>query len=409
MTLWLALTGLTALAALTVALPFLRRRADGGPAVAGIEVFREQARQLDRDVAEGTVSAEDAAATRREIERRVVAAARKAEGDAMRGLAKGTEVAVAAVTVGWVVVGSALLYGATGRPELAAGAPRATPLPPQPQLLLPPPTGAMTPAPGTAAASPQAPGLADVDTMIARLAARLEAEPDNLDGWKMLGWSYSGTGRFEEAAAAYARAAELAPGDAEILSLRAEALVRADGDRVTDRASAAIAGALAADPRNPRARFFQGLAMDQAGDAKGAVTLWLDILKGAPADAAWTGELRDRIRDRAPAAGIDLAGQPGFAETPTAPGPTAADIAAAQEMSAADRQAMIRGMVEGLAARLEQAPDDLEGWHRLIRARIVLGEAEAAQAALDRARAVFAGDAAAQARLQAVAAEMGLK
>ncbi|MCB2133166.1 MAG: c-type cytochrome biogenesis protein CcmI, partial [Rhodobacteraceae bacterium] len=60
---------------------------------------------------------------------------------------------------------------------------------------------------------------------------------------------------------------------------------------------------------------------------------------------------------------------------------TAADIAAAQEMSADDRQAMIRGMVDGLAQRLAEDPDDLEGWHRLIRARVVLGEGAAAQAA----------------------------
>ncbi|MCB2141558.1 MAG: hypothetical protein KDE02_00170, partial [Rhodobacteraceae bacterium] len=65
----------------------------------------------------------------------------------------------------------------------------------------------MTPAPGTAAAMAPAAPLADVDTMIARLAERLEADPDNLDGWKMLGWSYAGTSRFEDAAGAYARAA----------------------------------------------------------------------------------------------------------------------------------------------------------------------------------------------------------
>ena len=431
MILWLVLSALAAAAALAVALPFLHGHAAPGTRVAGIEVFREQARQLERDLADGVVSAEDAEATRREIERRVIAAARKAEGEDMRELGTKAQVAVAAVTVGWVVVGSALLYGATGRPELAgAAAPRALPSASQlaPQLALPAPTGSMTPAPGTAAAMAPAAPLADVDTMIARLAERLEADPDNLDGWKMLGWSYAGTSRFEDAAGAYARAAALAPGDADILSLRAEALVRADGERVTDRARDAIAEALAADPQNPRARFYQGLAMDQAGDAAGAVTLWLDILAKAPPDAAWTGDLRARIRDRAPDAGIDLAGRPGFAAAPSvapiapdltspdltaptanAPGPTAADIAAAQEMSADDRQAMIRGMVDGLAQRLAEDPDDLEGWHRLIRARVVLGEGAAAQAALDAARAAFAGNSGALQRLDAAARELGLQ
>ena len=119
MILWLVLSALAAAAALAVALPFLRGHAAPGTRVAGIEVFREQARQLERDLADGVVSAEDAEATRREIERRVIAAARKAEGEDMRELGTKAQVAVAAVTVGWVVVGSALLYGATGRPELA--------------------------------------------------------------------------------------------------------------------------------------------------------------------------------------------------------------------------------------------------------------------------------------------------
>lgn len=415
MTLWLFLSLLTALAALAIALPFLRGPAPDAAGKAGIEVFREQARQLERDHAAGIVTAEDAAATRREIERRVVAAARKADGEQMAGLGSKGQVAAVAVTVGWVVVGSALLYGATGRPELAGVVAKpARGVAASPLAILPPPSGAMT-APGAAAPvqTPEGSRLDDVDTMIARLAARLEGAPGDVEGWKMLGWSYSGTGRYEDAAGAYARAAALAPGDADILALQAEALVRADADRVTDRAAAVIARALDLDPGNPRARFFNGLAMDQAGDAMGAVTLWLDILDKAPLDTAWTGDLRDRIRERAGAAGIDLAGRRGFApEADTAPaatpGPTAADVAAASQMSTEDRQAMIRGMVDRLAERLEGAPDDLEGWHKLIRARMVLGERAEAAAALARARGVFAGDAGALARLDAAAVELGL-
>ncbi|MCB2136804.1 MAG: c-type cytochrome biogenesis protein CcmI [Rhodobacteraceae bacterium] len=407
MTLWLALLAMTAIAAIAVALPFLRRPAKTDGKVAGIEVFREQARQLERDSADGVISAEDADATRREIERRTIAAARRSEGEGMRDLGEKPRVVIAAVTVGWVVVGGALLYGTTGRPELAGrGAPHGTI--PMPQLALTPPTGSMAPPRGAATAVPQAAPLADVDTMIARLVERLTADPGNLDGWKMLGWSYSGTGRYGEAAEAYTRAAELAPADAEILSLRAEALVRADGDRVTDRALSAIDETLAVDPKNPRARYYQGIALDQAGDAAGAVGLWLDILAGAPPDAPWAGDLRARIQERAPAAGIDLTGRPGFA-APVSPGPTAADVAAAQDMSASDRQAMIRGMVDGLAARLADAPDDLEGWHRLIRARVVLGDVAEAQAALDTARQTFAGNAGALARLDAAAREMNLR
>ena len=69
-------------------------------------------------------------------------------------------------------------------------------------------------------------------------------------------------------------------------------------------------------------------------------------------------------------------------------GPSAADVAAAEEMSQGDRDAFIRSMVEGLAARLEEEPSDIEGWMRLIRAYTVLGEDEAASTARERALAV---------------------
>ena len=80
---------------------------------------------------------------------------------------------------------------------------------------------------------------------------------------------------------------------------------------------------------------------------------------------------------------------------PRIPGPTAGDVQAAESLSEAERQAMIRGMVDGLAARLEESPDDPEGWARLIRARLVLGERDAAERAVARVRELFSPDVAA--------------
>ncbi|MBN05395.1 c-type cytochrome biogenesis protein CcmI [Ponticaulis sp.] len=77
-------------------------------------------------------------------------------------------------------------------------------------------------------------------------------------------------------------------------------------------------------------------------------------------------------------------------------------------MSQEDQQAQIRSMVEGLAIRLEDDPDDLTGWLRLIRARTVLGEPEAAAEALASARAFYAGNAEAEAQLNTLAAELSL-
>lgn len=413
MMLWAALLALTALAGLLAAWPFLRPETrDGNDADAALELYRDQSRQLEREMADGTVSQADGAVLRREIERRVVALARAVEGRQMTVLSGRERIFAVAVVAGWVVMGGTFLYTVTGRPDLAQA-----PLPPRPDPVatLMPPSGSMlapTPTPTPTPAPAQAP-LADVDTMIAQLAARLEAAPDDLDGWKMLGWSYAGVGRFDQAALAYGRAAELAPQDADILALQAEALVRAGAGQVSDAARDLIGTSLSLDPANARARYLQGMTMVQDGDVKGAVDLWLDVLDASPADAPWRADLRDRIAERAPAAGIDLSDRPEFAQAApasgAAAGPTAADIAAASQMSAGERQDMIRAMVDGLAERLEAAPDDPDGWLKLIRARVVLGEAEAAAAALAAARAALAARPAELARVAALARDLGLE
>ena len=93
--------------------------------------------------------------------------------------------------------------------------------------------------------------------------------------------------------------------------------------------------------------------------------------------------LRAEIEGVAAAAGVNYT-------LPELRGPTAADMAAAQEMSAEDRQEMIRGMVEGLAERLATDGGPPEDWARLIGALSVLGETARARAVADEALQVFA-------------------
>jgi cytochrome c-type biogenesis protein CcmH len=90
-------------------------------------------------------------------------------------------------------------------------------------------------------------------------------------------------------------------------------------------------------------------------------------------------------------------------------GPSAEDVAAAQNMSAADRRTMIERMVQGLAARLDQQGDDLPGWLKLVRAYSVLDRKDDAQKALARAKSQFSGNTQAIEQLDALAAELGLK
>ena len=90
------------------------------------------------------------------------------------------------------------------------------------------------------------------------------------------------------------------------------------------------------------------------------------------------------------------------------PGPTQEQVDAAQNMSAEDRQAMIRTMVDRLAEKLKASPDDLDGWQRLIRARLVLGDAAAAAATLKDARDHFKDKAEALSALDALAKEANI-
>jgi cytochrome c-type biogenesis protein CcmH len=188
--------------------------------------------------------------------------------------------------------------------------------------------------------------------------------------------------RLTQAVETFTRAAARAPHRADLRSLLGEVRVAAADGNVTELAQLAFREAISLDPRDPRARFYLGLARAQEGDLKGAIDDWLRFEADSGTDAAWRPMLAERLKLAAAEAGIDLEAR----RAELAPrGPTAADVAAAQQMSPADRQQMVRGMVDGLAARLADNPGDVEGWLRLARARRVLGEESDATEALRRA------------------------
>ena len=181
--------------------------------------------------------------------------------------------------------------------------------------------------------------LPDVNTMIERLAARLETTPEDIKGWRMLGWSYFHTARYEQAATAFARAIELDPSSAELKRSYEEAKAKASNSANSETASSLQTG-----------------AVGKGGD-----------------------------------------------------GPGAEKIAKSEAMPPHERDAAIRSMVDGLADRLESSPRDVEGWTRLMRSRVVLGEREVAATAFRKALDVFKDDSAASAKITAAATELGLK
>jgi cytochrome c-type biogenesis protein CcmH len=433
-TLWLILTIMIAAAAVWLTVPLVRRfdrpRDDAAGAV---EVYRDQLQEVERELREGAIDDTQAETARVEIKRRILNADRSPQAVMPRLSLNERNFALIGATA-IVVLGSVGLYAVTGRPDLASISPSLRVDADEgslPMLSAPPPghpMGDLTAAGEVGAsdggASSQA-GLPSVEEMTQRLAARLSEHPDDVDGWRTLGWSYLNLGRFSEAADAYAKAIKLNPTNAQLRSGRIEALVGSANGAVTAEAKTAIAEALKLDPRNARVRFFEGLAKQQAGDKAAALAEWTELLRDADPGEGWVADLKTRVSELRHDMGIEgsavsdrpesaIAGfsaqapAPPEAPSATKPGPTAADVKAAAAMSPADRSAMIRGMVDGLASRLEQSPHDADGWIRLIRARIVLGEGDLAKQALARSLEVFADDAAERDRIAASARQLGL-
>ena len=263
-----------------------------------------------------------------------------------------------------------------------------------------------------------------VDQVIARLEARLKDNPDDAEGWRMLGWSYFQTERFAEAATAMKRAATLDPDNSEYHSMLGEALVMAskDGQGLPADARAAFDKALALDPKDARARYFRAVAMDLEGKHREALDAWFALLADTPADAPWAQDVRDVIRSvgkqnnievdqrlaaiapAAPAGGMKTDGA--AIASAGIPGPTREQITAASQLPKGQQDAMVQGMVDGLAAKLAANPNNAQGWIMLMRSRMQLGETGKAAQALQDGLKAFRNDGATSRRLREAAATL---
>jgi cytochrome c-type biogenesis protein CcmH len=426
--LWFILTLMTCVVAVWVAASFLQASPAGDDDHnADANVYRDQLAEVDREQRDGLISPEQADAARLEIKRRLLALDRSAL-PAIRRLSPiertffGRGLALASVAA------ATTLYVMNGNPDIPAQPRRAT----APGLVavgsaVPPNAAGST---GAAPAAVGAPALAGVDEMIEKLAARLAKSPNDADGWRMLGWSYTGTERFTEAAQAYGKAIELSPKIGSLRTSLGEALVRAADGRVTPDAVKSFDEAIKLDAKDPRARFFLGLAKEQTGDKAAALKDWLVVVaESSPADD-WLPDLKERVQRLAQELGQDVSGavgKPTAAQVPAVGGilgklnadatqstaqpprgPTPDDVKAAEALPASDRNAMIQGMVGGLQKRLDASPRDVEGWIKLIRSRTVLGETAKAKAAVDRALSTFVDAPAERKQISDTAAELGL-
>jgi len=342
------------LAIAALAMPLAGRRAEDAAADSAVAILKDQLAELDRDERRGLIGPAEAKAARLEVERRILKAAARSTPQSFGTSGLGRALAMLAVIA--VPAGSAALYlqlGAPGTPD--------RPLAAREQERAP---------------SREVP--AEIREMVAGLEARLDEDPDNLEGWLMLGRSQLALNRTAAAIDAYRRALDLAPEEVEAITGLADALLERSMGVVTPEVRQLMFRLAELEPDDPRPLYFMGLADAQAGDYNGALERWRVLLENSPADAPWRAEIEPSIIQAANQLGIDPEPILALAAAPDPAEQRARDLA---ELDPEERTAQIRAMVQSLADRLADEGGSAEEWQRLGRSYLIMGErAEAARA-----------------------------
>lgn len=370
MTLGLILGLLTAATLALLLRPLLKGgRASRPRADYDAEVYRDQLAELDRDIARGLVEPEQAEAARAEIARRLLAADAASQSESAAPVAAPGRTKAAAVALAILLpAGAGALYVVLGSPSLP-GQPFAE----------------------RRQGGPDKATVARLEVAAKAIEAQLKKTPKDTTLLSRLGRIRFVLGRYAEAAAIYGKALAIKPDSAAFAASQGEALVFANRRVVSEPAKELFERALKADARDVRARFYLALAKAQAGDRDGALRDWLALEAETRPGTPWRKQLTRFIETTAKEAGLNAAAlaklRAGAQKTAKANGrgPSREDMARAKRMSPAQRTAMIRGMVDNLAARLKENPDDLAGWRRLGRSYIVLRDYKKAAAAYEQA------------------------
>jgi cytochrome c-type biogenesis protein CcmH len=383
---WL-ISGGIALAVTVILSGALRARGDGegmSAADSDMAVYRDQLSEIDRDVARGVLTEAEAATVRVEVSRRLLEAdKRAAPASATR---RGAFAPGAVLTFAVIALGGLGLYAWIGAPgysdqplanRLEMAAERLENRPSQEEAEAA--AAAFLPAP------PEITG--EFADLMARLRAALQERPDDIQGLRLLAENEARMGNYGAARQAQEQLVDVqsdaAPVEERLALL--DLMVFAAGGLVTAEAEARLAQIEKVAPDLGEVRYYRGLIAAQNGRPDIAFPIWRRLLETSPEGAPWVPVIRAEIRAVAAAAGVDYV-------PPSTRGPSAADIAAASEMSAEDRAEMVRGMVAGLSDRLATDGGPPSDWAQLIRALGVLGQAERAAQIGAEAEEAFAAD-----------------
>jgi cytochrome c-type biogenesis protein CcmH len=374
---WIVCVVLTVSVTALIVSPLLRPKplADDNPDVA---IYRAQLDEIDRDLERDLLAPDEAERARTEVARRLLAA-NKAETTPTSRFAptRGLSLAVAIVTLG-ISFGLYWVTGAPGYPDLPLSA----------RLAASEEMRANRPNQATLESTAPAPPAVDVPdeylNAVAQLREIAPTRPDDLEVWRMLA-------RHEVEMRDYGAAAAA---QAQILAIKGDTATIGDQERLLDLMVVAAGGfvspeaerltrdLLDQDETNTVARYYLGTLYNQTGRPDLALRLWRDMIENGDPREFHVANARAQAEDAAFRAGVEYV-------LPETRGPSFADMDAAAALSPEDQQAMIGGMVAGLADRLATQGGTAQDWARLIRAYGVLGDKEAANAVWTEAQQVF--------------------
>lgn len=403
---WIIATALAGITAGMLSLALLRpRESEEHPAAYDLRVYRDQLKDVDRDLARGVIGAEDAERMRIEISRRILAADAQIQAQVQRAQKTGTGSFVLAGVLAMLVVAASLVIyssvGAPGQPDM--------PLQVRLETLSEEMTARATQAEMEAQQTPPPLPAPDAEfaALMEKLRAALVQRPDDLRGQMLLAQNEATLGNYKAAYAAQAQviALKAAAATAADHVLHANLLIAAAQNYVSPEAEASLRSALRLDPRHNLGRYYLGLMMWQNGRPDAAFRLWDQVLRDSPEAAPWVPAIRGAIAELAWYAGVDYKAPPAPAGLA---GPTEEDLTAAEALSAEDRAAMVEGMVAQLSDRLATEGGTPEEWARLISSYGVLGDKERARAIWENAQQVFASVPEALSIIRAGAAQAGV-
>lgn len=394
---WAAVLGLSGGVVATL-LQALRNGAVQADPGAALKVYRDQLAEVERDLARAVITAPEAERLRTEVSRRLLDADRAQQNIVAGGSGK---IWPAAAAVVLATAAALYTYDRLGAPGYAD-------LPLTDRLAMADQTYNNRPSQTEAEATAPAPAAtpqpdAEFTALMEKLRAAVAARPDDQQGLALLARNEAQLGNYVAARRAQEHLLDLI-GDAASADDHAglaQTMIFAAGGAVTPEAERHLIRALELDPTNPLARYFSGLMFAEIGRPDRAFALWEPLLREGPTDAPWIAPIRGMLQQTADAAGIKY-------ELPDLKGPTAADVANADGMSSADRQDMIKGMVDQLQARLTSQGGPVEEWVKLIKSSAVLGDKARAKAAYEQALAAFKTDDTALGQIEAAASDAGV-